>query len=68
MAAKIEQTTINVNRIIGDNYWFFAHDGERIIHEPTFVEMGTTESSHQLFVADTEQECLDEIQNLDLNA
>jgi hypothetical protein len=66
MAATIEQTTINVNRIIGDNYWFFAHDGERIIHEPTFVDLGTTESVHQLFVADTEAECLAEVTRLGL--
>lgn len=62
---NFERDGIFINRNISpDESWRLIHDNVKVI--ALFYSGGITETRHNLFVADTKEECLEEAQRLSL--
>lgn len=59
---------IETNQVDSINYWCFTYDAEKKIFKKKldFIDIGKTQSRWELFAATTEQECIDEINRLEL--
>ncbi len=64
----IDKIDISTNQVDSTDYWCFTYDAnkKKIKKELSFIEIGKTQSKWELFASTTEQECIDEINILNL--
>lgn len=64
----VNKVNVETNEVDSTDYWVFTYDAEKkkIKKKLSFIGVGNTQSRWSLYAATTEQECIDEINRLNL--